>query len=426
MSQAVLPSSINYDQQLASLMPGVNNFSQTLTPINGTSFTQNTQIIVDLPSRAFIDPKSVYIRYKAVATTTTQGGVIGCPVYTPFTRVDTYINSQLIESVFDYNLVAHVWTNLNLSVADKYGNQAGFGYIDSTPATVDMSELDGRFLSSTTGETYYVSAPLICTMLTSSEKFIPAFATGGIRLVFTLDSNSNMFSNGAGASTMTISNFEVCYDLVDFGSMVEQEILSRDNITIKSNGYNASSVAGPTSTGNFTLVYNQRLASIRSALVCPNATAVNANYINGKFDSVDVTTAGSYQLNIGGNVYPQGAPLSTGNNKSGILSELRKAVGNLYDWSKSMSINSVEFSYVDNPTPTTSLTQPGKFYVGFDLNKINSSSNMMLNGTSTQNSPINLNLSITSTPSAKNILLILNYDAIINIDPRTKQVNILQ
>ena len=46
------------------------------------------------------------------------------------------------------------------------------------------------------------------------------------------------------------------------------------------------------------------------------------------------------------------------------MSELRKATGNLYDWSKSMSINSVEFGRHDD-TATTVL-EPGKCYIGFD------------------------------------------------------------
>jgi hypothetical protein len=426
MSQVVLPNTINYNEQLPSLMAGVNNYTQVLQPVNGSTFTQNQQIFIDIPSRGFIDPKSIYIRYRAVAVTATQGGVIGCPVYTPFIRLDTYINSQMIDTINDYNQVAHVWSNLNLGVNEKYGSQSGFGYSDNVFATTSMDELDGRFLSSGTGETYSVSAPLVACMLTGCEKFIPAFATGGIRLIFTLDANANMFSNTSGASTMTISNFELVYDLVDFGAEVEQSILAMDKVVIKSNSYANSGVAlNAGANGNLTLVFNQRFASIRSAVVHPSGSVVDANTVNGKFDAVDVTSGGSYSLNVGGVVFPQGAPINFGTNRSGALMELRKAIGSLYDWSRSPSINSVEFSYTENPT--TSLTQPGKVYVGFDLNKINSASNNMLNGTSSQNTPINLQLNIaTSTAKAKNINLVLNYDAILTIDPRTKMLSVMQ
>lgn len=426
MSQVVLPNTINYNEQLPSLMAGVNNYTQVLQPVNGSSFTQNQQIFIDIPSRGFIDPKSIYIRYKAVATTTTQGGVVGCPVYTPFVRLDTYINSQMVDTINDYNQVAHVWSNLNLGVNEKYGSQTSFGYADATGGSVSMDELDGRYLLTATGETYYVSAPLVACMLSGCEKFIPAFATGGIRLIFTLDANSTMFSNSSGTSTMTISNFELVYDLVDFGAEVEQSILAMDKVVIKSNSYANSGVAlNSGANGNLTLVFNQRFASIRSAIVHPSGSAVDANTINGKFDAVDVTSGGSYSINVGGVVFPQGAPINFGTNRAGALMELRKAVGNLYDWSKSPSINSSEFGY--NEAGTTSLTQPGKVYVGFDLNKINSASNNMLNGTSSQNTPINLQLNIaSSTAKAKNVNLILNFDAILTIDPRTKMLSVMQ
>ncbi len=114
--------------------------------------------------------------------------VIGCPVYTPFSRVETFINSQQIDTVQDYNVVAHLWSNIFLGVNEKYGNQFGFGYSDTTPTATAMDKLDGRSLPAiATGASifYFVSAPLVCTKLSGCEKFIPAFATGGIRLVFT-------------------------------------------------------------------------------------------------------------------------------------------------------------------------------------------------------------------------------------------------
>ena len=52
----------------------------------------------------------------------------------------------------------------------------------------------------------------------------------------------------------------------------------------------------------------------------------------------------------------------------------------------------------------------------------------MLNGTSSQNSPINLTLSIANTMgvNAKNVYLVLNYDSIFILDPRTKMITLNQ
>ena len=127
MSQTVLPNSINYNEQLPSISPSTQNYTQVLQPINGASFGQNQQIYIDIPSRGFIDPNSIYIRYKMnVGCITTNIGandvtVIGCPLYTPFARVETFVNSQQVDSIQDYNVVAHMWSNAFLGVNEKYG-----------------------------------------------------------------------------------------------------------------------------------------------------------------------------------------------------------------------------------------------------------------------------------------------------------------
>ena len=64
MSQTVLPNTINYAESLPSISPATQNFTQVLQPVNGAVFSQNQQIFIDIPSRGFIDPQSIYIRYK--------------------------------------------------------------------------------------------------------------------------------------------------------------------------------------------------------------------------------------------------------------------------------------------------------------------------------------------------------------------------
>ncbi len=435
MSQFVLPKSVNYDEMLPSLPPNVQNFTQVVYPNNGSQFFPSQNIVVDIPSRGCIDPQSIYIRYRmnlgAGGTATGATYMPGCPLYTPFQRVDTYINSQIVDSVNDYNVVAHMWSNAFLGASDKYGLQAGFGYSTADATTGYMTGLDSRtipIIAINGTASFSVSGPLVCCKVSACDKMIPAFATGGIRLTFTLDTLATWLASTTNFDTSKcfISNFELVYDLIDFGSEFEQDILSKPSILIKSSGYNNSSVNVSVGTNGInTFVFNQRFASIRSALLLPSGTAVTAKTLNGKFDAVDLTNNGYYSLNIGGVSYPQGGPINFTLNRSGALSELRKATGVLYDWSRSMSINDAEFAYTEDST-TTAL-QPGKVYVGFDLNKINSSSNNIMNGTSSQNSPINAILQITAgAVSAKQLYLILNYDCVFVIDPRTKMVSMTQ
>jgi hypothetical protein len=50
----------------------------------------------------------------------------------------------------------------------------------------------------------------------------------------------------------------------------------------------------------------------------------------------------------------------------------------------------------------------------------------LLTGISTQNSPISLQLYTTAVAQTLTVNLILNYDALIEIDPQNKQVSVKQ
>ena len=142
-------------------------------------------------------------------------------------------------------------------------------------------------------------------------------------------------------------------------------------------------------------------------------------------ESVDPTNNnGSIQFAIGGVVMPQN-PLSTITNKAGILNELRRAMGSIYEKNNSMSIGASEF--IINVGSTTSLTIPGKFYVGINTQKLTESQDYMFTGVSSANSQINVIISLgTATGAALNAYLIANYDAIFEIDTLTRQMNYIQ
>jgi hypothetical protein len=319
---------------------------------------------------------------------------------------------------------------------EKASLQSAFGY-NVTDGT--MTKHDSRLLTTGVANNYKVSGPLICSLLSNCDKFIPSFTTGSIRLIFTLDTLNNFTTHTATSPTsFSLTNFQLTYDLIDFGAQIENEIMMMEKIVIKSSGYNNQSVTCPVGTsGNNTFVFNTRLASIRNTILS-SSCARDAVFVNGKFDSPNfagggsaTTTPSSFSINIGGVTYPQSGPLST-QNQSAILMELRKATGNLYDWSKSSSINTVEWSYLEtgynaeNTNALTTAQEPAKFYVGFDLNKINSASQNMLNGTSSQNSPINVLVNFAAaTTIAKTLNLTSNYDAVLTIDTRSKQISVL-
>jgi hypothetical protein len=242
--------------------------------------------------------------------------------------------------------------------------------------------------------------------------------------MFTMDSLANMFITDTTAvpTAFAITNFELTYTMTDLGAGVEKMVYEAGrSLLLKSNGFSNSAVAIPIgSIGSGNYVFNQRFASIRSAFVCPNATTGNK-----WADIVDITAgAGDYQILVGNQAFPQ-APLSVTLNRSGILQETRRAFGNLYDSTHSMSINTTEFAKNVSNVSNTSSAEPGKFIVGVNLDKIQTGDHVMMSGASTYNTPISVVINCpTATAAAANLNCILNYDAILVLDPVARQLSV--
>ncbi|NBW11832.1 MAG: hypothetical protein EBR82_27750 [Caulobacteraceae bacterium] len=487
---ASVPRSFDLTEPLASLPDNAQQTLVTIRPDNNTQFTPQQIITCSLGQRGWLDPKSLSIRYKVTinnggTATANSVAMIGCPVYTPFQRLNEYCGGQTISSVNAYNQTCQALVSGSYSVSAKYGLQNCFGYGSGNGTGVAASaadapdfnpsnpNFDGRIVklyeATSTSEpldSFYVSAPLMASMLASSEKMIPLFAVPQLRIELTLDAISNMFygsgaSTGAGLystpSTFIISNFELVYSMIDLGAEVERYTLaSAPQLKIKTMGYNNSSVVLPSGTsGSTSLVFNQRYQSIKSAFILPSST----NY-NKWCDFLDVTNGGlttnatgnqaastlptaiggptvaggggDYQLIIGNMSFPQ-APLSTVLNRAGILQETRRAFGCLFDADNNNSINTCEFSaninYVNSADAafrSTTAQEPGKFIVGVDLDKVAWSDRTLMSGVSTFGTSISVNINVgaVATNQIANVGLLLCYDAIMVIDTAGKQMSV--
>lgn len=417
----VLPNSVNYTEALPSLPDNTQQIPVVASPVNGASFTPGAQIQFDLLNRGFLVPDSMYLRYTTSVTNTGAFQVyqIGCPVYNPFTRLDVQIGSQTVDTIQSYNVLMNMLSNLTLDVAQKYGLQAGFGYLNNSSVPT-LEQLDARDLGAVaTTQAYSLGGPLM-SILSNSEKLIPLFAMPQIRIVLTMDAIANCFNiaTGGAVTAFTLSNLELCYKVVDMGGQVEDMVRSMgDKIYIKSQSFScASQTLASGSTGYNELVFNQRYASVKSLYAINGGTTIGANKA---FDSTDITTNnGDYSFSVGGVIYPQ-RPISSLVNRAGALMELKSATGSIYDKANSFAINSVEYAAV-SATVTTAQAM-GKYYIGTSLEKLNSDS--LLTGISTQNSPISYRISLGSaTGQAHLITLVANYDALFEVDTVNRQV----
>ena len=420
-----LPLQLDYSQSISEL-PECTNYEVTLTPSTGaTNYGVGNIIKFDFQQRGFIDPSSIVIRYKYTLASAISACMIATPAYAPFQRLETLIGSQVVESINQYNQVAgYLYVNTQYDVAMKYGQQAALGFVNST-TTPSLEDLDGRLCVA--NETGTFSMPLV-GLLSSSSKLIPAFAMPQISIQLTVDSIANIFTSGTGAvipTGFTLSNVELCYNMLDFGRSVEHDILAMPKLFLKCWSFsNSSASIAANMSGSISLVYNQKYASVKAAYILASGTTVNS--LNKWGDSYDVTqSSGDYSIMIAGQTYPQ-RNLSTLNNKAYILQELRRASGNINDKNNNMSVNSVEF-YVDANDLTTN-TVPGKFIVGIPLEKLHiPSDKAILTGVSTNNSNITVNINTSvATAAAYTMNLILNYDAIIEVDTQTRDARVRQ
>jgi hypothetical protein len=434
----VLPRELQYASTLPSLPAGVQNMEQSLLPINGSSFscaTSGTIVQWDLPARGYAVPDSFYVKYKWALTNASETKIRGTPVYAPLQKVETIFASQTVESITNYNVVQNMLTNCTLNVAQKYGLQSAYGFKTDNNVVPSLDELDGRHCDA--NETGSFSAPLSC-LLSNCDKMVPLGMMPTVRIQITLDSIANFCTAGiaaivadpalgiAAAAAVTaptdfvITDFQLCYTMIDMGPEVDSLVRGMgEKIYLKSQSFtNSGTTVLAGTTGQVAYVFSQRLASVKSLFLHNSSTSTN-----GIFDAYDITTAGDYQFEIAGKCYPP-RPISAAGNKTGILMELKKATGSIFDKANNFSINTTEFGMVLGTAST--IRAPAKCYIGCNTELL-PSNGVILSGTSTQTSPIAVRVNITAATAAIATLnLICCYDALIEIYPGNKAALVIQ
>jgi hypothetical protein len=401
----VLPKELAYAPSLPSL-PECSSKEVVLSAVNGNSFVAGNLVQWDFPQQGFLDPASLYIRYRVVVPalgTNNPYAIKKIPVYTLLQKLEVLFGSQVVETINDYNVWTNLWSDLQMDVAQRYGSGTSLGMTGNTTAATPAADYltttlaqasDGALLYplQVTAQQVNYSAPLPC-ILSGAEKLVPLGMMPQVRVQITLESLANAFVATAGETNVqlpasaTFSNMELCYTSVDFGGEVQEMVKSMgDKIYIKSQSVSAmGNNVSVASVGTIDLIYNQRLASVKSlfATFCP-ITAGGAVAVNGKLDSIDITSSnGSLVFNIAGVNYPQ-REISTLYNKSSVMTELRKACGALHADAFFPCIGINEFNVLDSAPPAgsvmsggialattpTSRHNPAKFYFGVNTEKL--------------------------------------------------------
>lgn len=413
-----LPNDINYNDQLPSLPPETQVINVTVNPSNASTFTPGSQIQLDLINRGFLIPDSLWISYDYSLTqaTTADAEMKGIPCFCPFQRQSVQIGSQTVDTINNYNVLMTMLANLGYTVGEKLG-MPSLGYGTSVAVAPNLQNTDGRLCDSGLTDTGSFSGPLM-SILSNSEKLLPLFAMGSIRINLTIESIANMFTTTKVPSAFSISNFTLHYKIVDFSQDVERMIMSMGpKIFIKSQSFGVSSQTLTSgANGSQELIFNQRYASCKSIFAINGTSTAGGNTF---FDSVNLAANSEYSFMVAGVQYPQ-RPISTARARTQALMELKSATGSIFDKNNSHSISAQEYAY-DGTDAATTYNIPGKFYVGTSLEKLHSDS--LLTGISTQSSNIGYRVNLGgATASTVQITLVVNHDSIWEIDLINKDV----
>jgi len=437
MSELSLPREVNYAAPMPALPDGAISTLMSVQSTNGISFTNGQVIQFDLPSQAglYIIPSSIYIRYKyqVVGGTATAPIIVRKPAYTLITRLEEFIGSQPVSSVYQYNLAANAFIDQNFSLADVVGQYAGFGFSTAPSAYTD---LDGQTGSANATYTGYVAAPLVCSALSGLSHYYPTSLTAPWRVQLTVAPVSEIVSVAANATSSTIIQPELCFQVINLGGAVDAMVAQMaPTLKIKTSGWAvASQSLAAGTTGYQTLPFNHRYESLTS-IYLHSTTTDAAKGVNKMFDSFNpMGTSGvnaSVQMQIGQSMYPQ-LPL---NNATGglpaILQYLRQCnSGSITDQRNTMAIQVANWNQYAGDATASTTDAPAKFVVGIPLEKTVPASpyalTSLLSGVSATQSPINVLLNIgTAFNSAMNFYLVAQYDEILEIIPAMRQVNVV-
>jgi hypothetical protein len=443
-----LPSELNYDVNLDSIMDGTSTRTHYILPSNGQNFSlgnSGSLVVFDLNSSDYMIPDSLMLTYSYKVKGGGNGnGEICQQKAVPYTsiidRLEVIMGSQSVQTIPQFNQLSNLTTNLTHSVSNKQGLAISHGYKTYNKFCPTTAHADGAVhKKDATGN---VGGPLRCC-LSEASHLIPLILMPNVRIQLTLASLQTVFCQGADStlsgtdtdaklnnlingileqpksffpSNFELTDFQLSYDSMSFPSMVTEQLrMSPNPILIKTQGFSTTSQTIPIGTsGVVENVYNSRYASIKNLFLINSS-----NSTNGIFDSFNISPNASYQFYINGLQYP---PLPITKKKNAYI-ELLKATGSAFDTvANNYAINANEYNY--ELGDTTTLSEPAKFIIGVS-SQVSAFNDRLLSGVSSENSSLSVRMSIDQpTGSVVTSSLVVNFDMILQIDPQTRSASI--
>ena len=98
-----------------------------------------------------------------------------------------------------------------------------------------------------------------------------SFVMPQIRQQLTIDLRTNFVDDIAKVTAFSISNIQLTYQLIDFGSEIQNMIMNMSKFIIKSEGWRNSATTIPNgAVASQSIVFSQIFASIKAATIISN------------------------------------------------------------------------------------------------------------------------------------------------------------
>jgi hypothetical protein len=420
----MLPNNLSYNNAVEA--SASRSFRSNIQPQTGSSFKKSEVIIFNIPTRnnLIMSPSESVLRgrvtFKNGADASDYIRLDSNGAHALFYRLQVYHGSNLIETIENYNVLAKMLMDLQVSTPQangKYSILAGTsteyaGNVITQNATANASDLAsaqalanslktsfnslrnvskyinvgrrlndyGTTIDATTGTVSLdFSIPLISIVGSLSPKYIPLFSMKSAPLRLELTLVSDPLQAVCAHKALATDGNDMVVDQIEFiASMMELSDSAIDIIKSNTGGrplqytftdwrnYRFSSAIANAVT-SLSIPIPAKFASLKSLFVVGKHTNTAGALLYMPFPAEKLNIQ-SYQFRIGAELFPSKPPTLL----SEFFSETLKAIGSISDANHSPAID-FDSCKIDNQVATTetNLMAPSvgspSFYVGLDL-----------------------------------------------------------
>ena len=345
--------SLNY-LDLKRKSVGSRSYRINISPRNGGTHQGGANVQFQLPTvaRSYVDLRQAYIKFKCKMTTAANA-ILDKNVYSLVNRYQTSVAGTVIDEISQFNVLIHTLTDLGVSLGSLLGfpqQCLGNGGDPCMPNRgVVMTNADQTFVM-----------PLPPIGVAGCERLLPLDVAEGLVLTFFLETAANAFIKGGTNAAPTdpvnyeLSELELIIPVTEL-SAESQNLLDQglgdSGYTMNIDGVNHTATTRAANATNENTNLGFRYSSL-SAIMTTMRLSVN----NNTFEQLSLSNRctgklQTYQVNIGGQKYPQKQIKCDDANKSEVLAELLVMKNVLNDDLHQMSINQLpvcDFADLDN------------------------------------------------------------------------------